>query len=188
MATYEVIEPQTGFLWQGGLDALPRSLKVNALLCSVDKDGARTNLGVILHQDIVFFALQWAKSVSKDPKAEVLKCFGLIEQWLEDEDSVTRAELNRAADAANAAANAAATYAAATAAYAAANAAAAAANAAYAAYAATNAAAAYSAAANAAYASQGQMIVDYYAAGTCHATYVSQGQMIVDYYASLRAK
>ena len=100
MTTYEVIDPQTGDLWQGGLDALSRNLKANGLLCSVDEIGARTNLGVILHRDIVFFALQWAKSVNKDPSPECLKCFELTEQWLEDEDSVTRAELNRAADAA----------------------------------------------------------------------------------------
>jgi len=142
MTTYEVIDPQTGFLWQGGLEALSKNLKVNALLCSVDKDGARTSLGVILHRDIVFFALQWAKSVNKDPKAEVLKCFELIEQWLEDEDSVTRAELNRAADAAAYAAAYAVAYAAANAEY---------------------AAVAYAAANVAAKASQGQMIVDYYA-------------------------
>ena len=158
MTTYEVVVPQTGFLWHGGLDSLSKNLKVNALLCSVDKDGARTNLGVILHQDIVFFTLQWAKSVNKDPKTEALKCFELIEQWLEDEDSVTRAELNRAANTAYVAGNAA--YAAANVAYAAA-------------YAARAAAAAVAyVAANVAYV----------------AAKASQGQMIVDYYTSLRAK
>ena len=176
MTTYEVIDPQTGDLWQGGLDALPRRLKVNALLCSVDKDGTRTNLGVILRQDIVFFALQWAKSVNKDPKPVSLKCFELIEQWLEDEDSVPKEDLGSAAAAAYASARATAATARAAAA-AAAYASAADARAANAAYAAAHDAAA----ANAAYASAN-------AAGTRHATYASQGQMIVDYYASLRAK
>ena len=175
MTTYEVVVPQTGFLWHGGLDSLSKNLKVNALLCSVDKDGARTNLGVILHQDIVFFALQWAKSVNKDPKTDVLKCFELIEQWLEDEDSVTRAELNRAAGAARGVGHrGAANTAAANVAYVAGNAAYAAANVAY--------AAAYAARAAAA-------AVAYVAANVAYvAAKASQGQMIVDYYTSLRAK
>jgi len=171
MTTYEVIDPQTGDLWQGGLDALSRQLKVNALLCSVDEIGARTNLGIILHRDIVFFALEWAKSANEDRKAEVLKCFELTEQWLEDEDSVTREELDSAARAAYAhGARAAHTArAAARAAYAAA----------YAAIAADRCslccAAARSADARSADAARA-------------AAYTSQGQMIVDYYASLRAK
>ena len=142
MTTYEVIDPQTGDLWQGGLDALSRQLKVNALLCSVDEIGARTNLGIILHRDIVFFALEWAKSANEDRKAEVLKCFELTEQWLEDEDSVTKEELDSAARAAYAAH---AARSAARAAYAAA----------YAAITAARGAGDYTA--------QGQMIIDYYA-------------------------
>ena len=175
MTTYEVIDPLTGSRWEGDLKYLSRNLNVNALLCSVSEGGARTNLGLILHRDIVLFALQWAKSVNEDPIFQVLKCFELIEKWLEDEDSVTREELNIAARAADATARAnaadAAAYtaarAAARAAYNAARAAARAADAAsdarFAGYAAANAAAhaAYDANANA-YASQGQMIVDYY--------------------------
>ena len=153
MTTYEVIDPLTSSRWQGDLKNLSRNLKVNALLCSVSKDGARTNLGLILHRDIVLFALQWAKSDKKDPVPEVLKCFELTEKWLEDEDSVTKEEIR---DAARSAARATANAAARAAAYAAA---------------ATNAHAAYAHAVDAAY-----------AAAANAATYTSQGQMIVDYY------
>ena len=144
MTTYEVIDPLTGSRWKGDLKNLSRNLKINSLLCSVSEDGAQKVLGLILHRDLVLFALQWAKSVNEDPVPEVLKCFELTEQWLEDEDSVAKEELRAAAYAAYAAH---ADYAAYAAAYAAA-----AATAAYAAYAAR-------AAANTA---QGQMIVDYY--------------------------
>ena len=171
MTTYEVIDPQAGDFWQGGLDDLSRHLKVNALLCSVDKDGARTNLGFILHRDIVLFALQWAKSVNEDRKAEVLKCFELTEQWLEDEDSVTKEELDSAARAAYA-------YAARADARSGSRAAHAARSAAYATYAAAYAAIAADRSAAAA------RSADAYTADA----YTAQGQMIVDYYASLRAK
>ena len=158
MTTYEVIDPLTGSRWKGDLKKLSRNLKINALLCSVSEDGARTNLGLILQRDVVFFTLQWAKSVIKDLVPEVLKCFELTEKWLEDEDSVTKEELRSAAYVADYPADAAA-YAASTPADAAHHAADAAANAAY--------AYVYDANANAAlasvtYASQGQMIVDYY--------------------------
>ena len=154
MTTYEVIDPLPGSRWQGGLEELSRNLNVNSLLCSVSEDGAQKVLGLILHRDLVLFALQWAKSVNEEPDTDVLKCLELTEKWLEDEDSVTKEELrNAAAYAADAtrasyAAHAAAARAAASAAYAYA----------YAAHAAYDA----NAYDTNAYAAQGQMIVDYY--------------------------
>ena len=168
MTTYEVIDPLAGSRWQGELELLSMNLKINSLLCSVSENGAQKVLGLILHRDLVLFALQWAKSVNEDPVPEVLKCFELTEKWLEDEDSVTKEELYSTGDAAGAYANAAyaasCTYAdAVAAAQAAAHAAA---HTAFATYAAPYAVhAAYDVVT---YASQGQMIVDYYTEEMTH--------------------
>ena len=152
MTTYEIIDPLIGSRWQGKLEQLSKNLKVNALLCSVSEDGAQTSLGIILHRDIVLFALQWAKSIVK-PTAEVLKCLELTEKWLEDEDSVTKEELRNAAVHAHSAA-----------AYAVAHAVVYAAHADTYAYVAAHAADAYT--------SQGKMIVDYYASSCADQTIV----------------
>ena len=193
MTTYEVIDPLTGSRWRGDLKYLSRNLKVNALLRSVSEDGARTNLGLILQRDVVFFALQWAKSIDVEPTAEALKCFELIEKWLEDEDSVTKEELVVVAADANRVAYDA---------YAAVGK-----NASDAAYAAGSAAAAASHGADGAGAGGAvgaSLILDAVGAAICAASFVagtaldagftvcaadslaytSQGQMIVDYYAS----
>jgi len=102
---FKVISLQTGETKEVELLDLSRNLMLNSIISSAD--GA---LGLITHQDLVFFSYTWATwavelSVAKLPKAqEALRLVGL---WLEDPESVSDEELRAAARADGAAARAA---------------------------------------------------------------------------------
>jgi hypothetical protein len=108
---FKVISLQTGETKEVELLDLSRNLMLNSIISSAD--GA---LGLITHQDLVFFSYTWATwavelSVAKLPKAqEALRLVGL---WLEDSKRVSSVELKAAAEAARAARAAGAAWAAA---------------------------------------------------------------------------
>ena len=115
------------------LSNLSQNLKVNSEIYTLKED-KEILLGLVSHSLLVYFCVEFADYAlqnytnEKIPKAE--ECISLVRKWIENPNSVSKEELNDAANAANAAAYAA--YAAA--------AADAAADAAYAAYAAAYAA------------------------------------------------
>ena len=102
---FKVISLQTGETREVELVKLSRNLMLNSIISSAD--GA---LGLITHQDLVFFSYTWATwafelSVAKPP--EVQEALRLVGLWLEDPESVSNEELEAAAGAAWAAAGAA---------------------------------------------------------------------------------
>ena len=103
---FKVISLQTGEMKEGALIDLSHSLMLNSIVARGTPDGGLEHLGLITHQDLVFFSYTWATwafelSVAKLPKAqEALRLVGL---WLEDPESVSNEELKAAAEAARAA-------------------------------------------------------------------------------------
>jgi hypothetical protein len=102
---FKVISLQTGETKEVELLDLSRNLMLNSIISSAD--GA---LGLITHQDLVFYAYTWATwaleaSETKAPEAqEALRLVGL---WLEDSKRVSGEELRTARAASGAARSAA---------------------------------------------------------------------------------
>jgi hypothetical protein len=102
---FKVISLQTGEMKEVELIDLSRSLMLNSIISSAD--GA---LGLITHQDLVFFSYiwaTWALEASKTKPPEAQEALRLVGLWLEDSESVSDEELQAAARAAWAAAEAA---------------------------------------------------------------------------------
>ena len=160
---FKVISLQTGEMKEGELIDLSHSLMLNSIVARGNPDGGLESLGLITHQDLVFFAHTWgtwALEASKTKPPEAQEALRLVGLWLEDSKRVSSVELKAAAEAAAGAAEAAA-WAAAGAAEAAAWAAWAAAWAAARAAEAAAGAAARAAARAAAYQKQGEFILEH---------------------------
>jgi hypothetical protein len=92
---FKVISLQTGEMKEVELIDLSRNLMLNSIVSSAD--GA---LGLITHQDLVFFAYTWgtwALEASKTKKPEAVEALRLVGLWLEDSESVSDEELKAAA-------------------------------------------------------------------------------------------
>jgi hypothetical protein len=102
----KVISLQTSKMKEVELIDLSRNLMLNSIVSSAD--GA---LGLITHQDLVFFAhtwATWALEASKAKPPEAVEALRLVGLWLEDPESVSNEELKAAAEASWAATRAAA--------------------------------------------------------------------------------
>jgi hypothetical protein len=97
---FKVISLQTGETREVELVKLSRNLMLNSIVARGTPDGGLEHLGLITHQDLVFYAYTWATwaleaSETKAPEAqEALRLVGL---WLEDSESVSDEELKAAA-------------------------------------------------------------------------------------------
>jgi len=107
---FKVISLQTGETREVDELHLSRSLMLNSIVARGNPDGGLEHLGLITHQDLVFFTHTWATwaleaSETKAPEAqEALRLVGL---WLEDSKRVSGEELRTARAASGAARSAA---------------------------------------------------------------------------------
>ena len=107
---FKVISLQTSETREVELVKLSRNLMLNSIVARGTPDGGLEHLGLITHQDLVFFAHTWGTwaleaSETKAPEAqEALRLVGL---WLEDSKRVSSEELRTARAAAGAARSAA---------------------------------------------------------------------------------
>jgi len=99
MPDYVLIDPATG--WQTTLSEveLTRNLQLNCILL---RDGE--HIGIITHRDLVAFA-RWCagKMLARlvdEPDLKVTHALTMVDQWLDDELSITSEELKDAAKAA----------------------------------------------------------------------------------------
>ena len=177
---FQVHNLQNGSMKECDLNNLSRSLSADSEIVLFDGEKVEA-IGFVSHSLLVYFCVEFVDYAlqnyekKKIPKAE--ECISLVRKWIENPNSVSKKELEVAANAAYAAAAYAAAYAATATATTAANAAAtAAANATNAAYATTYAATyAATAAANAATAT--------YTAGAAK-EFERQGRFILSYFSS----
>jgi len=108
---FKVISLQTGEMKEVELIDLSRSLMLNSIVARGNPDGGLEHLGLITHQDLVFFAHTWATwafEASKTKLPEAQEALRLVGLWLEDSESVSDEELKAAVKAVEAAAGAAA--------------------------------------------------------------------------------
>jgi hypothetical protein len=108
---FKVISLQTGETRELELLDLSRNLLLNSIVARGTPDGGLEHLGLITHQDLVFFAHTWgtwALEASKTKTPEAQEALRLVGLWLEDPESVSNEELKAAARAVDAAAWAAA--------------------------------------------------------------------------------
>ena len=106
MAQYTLIDPVTGEQSTLGEIELTRNIRLNCILLRDQK-----HLGIITHRDLVSFS-RWCAGemlakVKGTPAPETQYVLTMVDQWLEDQQSVTPEELEAAAEAAWAAAGAA---------------------------------------------------------------------------------
>jgi hypothetical protein len=81
---------------------LSRSLMLNSIVARGTPDGGLEHLGLITHQDLVFFSYTWATwalEASKTKPPEAVEALRLVGLWLEDSESVSDEELKAAAEA-----------------------------------------------------------------------------------------
>ena len=98
----KVISLQTGEMKEVELIDLSRSLMLNSIVARGTPDGGLEHLGLITHQDLVFFAHTWgtwALEASKTKPPEAVETLRLVGLWLEDSESVSDEELKAAAEA-----------------------------------------------------------------------------------------
>ena len=96
MAKYTLIDPITGQQWILLEDWLTRELEHNCILI---RNGE--HIGIITHRDLVLFA-RWCAGealaqLEGEPDQTVTHALSLVDQWLDDERSVTPEELSAAA-------------------------------------------------------------------------------------------
>ena len=106
MARYTLIDPVTGQQTSLSEAELTRNLRISCILLRGDE-----HLGIITHRDLVSFS-RWCAGemlakVKGTPAPETQYVLTMVDQWLEDQQSVTPEELEAAAEAAWAAAGAA---------------------------------------------------------------------------------
>ena len=97
---FKVISLQTGEMKEVELIDLSRSLMLNSIVAQGNPDGGLEHLGLITHQEVVFFAYTWgtwALEASKTKKPEAVEALRLVGLWLEDSESVSDEELKAAA-------------------------------------------------------------------------------------------
>jgi len=99
MAQYTLIDPATGRQTTLSEVELTRNLQIGCILL---RDGE--HIGIITHRDLVAFA-RWCagKMLARlvdEPDLKVTHTLTMVDQWLEDQQSVTPEELKAAADAA----------------------------------------------------------------------------------------
>jgi hypothetical protein len=107
---FKVISLQTGETREAELIDLSHSLMLNSIVARGTPDGGLEHLGLITHQDLVFFAHTWATwafEASKTKPPEAVETLRLVGLWLEDSESVSDEELKAAVKAVEAAARAA---------------------------------------------------------------------------------
>jgi len=100
---FKVISLQTGEMKEVELIDLSRNLMLNSIVARGNPDGGPEHLGLITHQDLVFFAHTWATwtlEASKAKPPEVQEALRLVGLWLEDSKRVSSVELQAAAEAA----------------------------------------------------------------------------------------
>jgi hypothetical protein len=129
---FQVHNLQNGSMKECDLNNLSRSLSVDSEIVLLDGEKVEA-IGFVSHSLLVYFCVEFVdyslQNYEKKKMPEAEECFSLVRKWIENPNSVSKEELEAAADAAYAAANAAyddaddAANAAAYAAYAAANAA-----------------------------------------------------------------
>jgi hypothetical protein len=99
---FKVISLQTGEMKEVELIDLSRNLMLNSIVARGNPDGGPEHLGLITHQDLVFFAHTWATwtlEASKAKPPEVQEALRLVGLWLEDSKRVSSVELQAAAGA-----------------------------------------------------------------------------------------
>jgi len=175
---FQVHNLQYGSMKECDLNNLSRSLSVDSEIVLFDGERIEA-IGFVSHSLLVYFCVEFADYAiqnyekKKIPKAE--ECFSLVRKWIENPNSVSKKELEAAANAAYTAGNANAGG----------NAAHAAGNAAYAAYAATAATYAATYAATAAGTAAGKLnaATATYTAGAAK-EFERQGRFILSYFSS----
>jgi hypothetical protein len=100
---FKVISLQTGETREAELIDLSRNLMLNSIVARGTPDGGLEHLGLITHQDLVFYAYTWALEASKTKPPEAVETLRLVGLWLEDSKRVSSVELKAAAEAARAA-------------------------------------------------------------------------------------
>jgi hypothetical protein len=103
---FKVISLQTGETREVELIDLSHSLMLNSIVARGTPDGGLEHLGLITHQDLVFFTHTWgtwALEASETKPPEAVEALRLVGLWLEDPESVSDEELQAAAGAARAA-------------------------------------------------------------------------------------
>ena len=100
---FKVISLKTGEPREVELIDLSHSLMLNSIVARVTPDGGLEHLGLITHQDLVFFAHAWATwtlEASKKKPPEAQEALRLVGLWLQDPSSVSNEELRSAGAAA----------------------------------------------------------------------------------------
>ena len=96
----KVISLQTSKMKEVELIDLSRNLMLNSIVARGNPDGGLESLGLITHQDLVFFAHTWgtwALEASKAKAPEAQEALRLVGLWLEDSKRVSSVELKAAA-------------------------------------------------------------------------------------------